>query len=230
MMQTKKPPSEVATTSRQPAQIVTRLVEGVQSATRQLASCTDIGQLHQLDRRAAALLEMLRGSAEHERAVLAARLKVQRRMGELLAATVRAGKSSKAEQLIRRLPKGVGRTASHRCQRLASIPRKSFDAYVTETPKPTMNGALRQLAPARTPAKSKARTSVKATDREKEEARLDQERRRGKALEIMGQMEDLVKEAAGFLYRAPAADIQGFSGFLGQLRGKFEKELERRSR
>ena len=60
------------------------------------------------------------------------KLYAERRLGELLAATVRKGGNAKLLRGTSSLPDGITRIQSHRYQLAASVPQERFDSHITD--------------------------------------------------------------------------------------------------
>lgn len=85
-----------------------------------------------------------KGAAEMERQCAEIRLRAERRIGELLAATVRAGNpqlSPKGTIGLRDL--GITRKQSAKWQAMATLPTADFERYVSTAREPTTAGVLR---------------------------------------------------------------------------------------
>lgn len=83
------------------------------------------------------------------------KLRCERRIGEVLAATVRRGNPNVAGT-DNCLPEGVSRDQSSRWQRLARVPSEDFEQYIAQRreheEEPTTAGALRLVVKAPDPA------------------------------------------------------------------------------
>jgi hypothetical protein len=101
---------------------------------RLLAEALGAGEVKQLRDQAAAVERYLRQQKYAHDAIQDAaelKLRAERRLGELLAGTVRAGNPQLLhDATIGRLPKGVSRTQSHRWQRVAGLPEDVFEAEI----------------------------------------------------------------------------------------------------
>ncbi|MCA8952988.1 MAG: hypothetical protein KDE27_25985 [Planctomycetes bacterium] len=104
---------------------------------RALARCVGSDDLIELDRSASAMRDLVRRRLLTKRDVAAVvewQLRVRRRLGDVLARTVRRGgdrsaNGGKANQYG--LPAGVDKHVSLRCRRLAAIPVAVFDEYLS---------------------------------------------------------------------------------------------------
>jgi len=120
------------------------VLEDVERVVSQLEKYTDIESLAELRAQARGLAEYLREHEEHGRAMRVAQLRVEKRIGEVLAGTVRAGNPQLSKDAtIGRLPEGITRDQSSKWQKLAEIPTEVFDGYVADAQKPSLSGALR---------------------------------------------------------------------------------------
>ncbi len=120
------------------------LREGVERILSQLDQYTDISALSELHAQARALAEYLREHDGHGCALRVAQLRIEKRIGEVLAESVRPGNPQLSrDPTIGRLPEGITRDQSSRWQKLAAIPEKTFEDYLAGAQKPSLNGALR---------------------------------------------------------------------------------------
>ena len=120
------------------------LMERVEQTLARLDEFTDIHHLTELHRQARGLVEYLREHDENGRTMKIAQLRIERRIGEVLAETVRVGNPQlSSDSTIGRLPDGISRYQSSKWQKLAEIPDECFEDYLADTRKPSLNGALR---------------------------------------------------------------------------------------
>lgn len=60
------------------------------------------------------------------------KLRAQRRMGEILAETVRRGRPRKGNGGVTFLPDGISKMQSSRCQKIASVPEAAFERHMAQ--------------------------------------------------------------------------------------------------
>ncbi len=119
------------------------LMKRVEQTLARLDEFTDLDDLIELRRRACAFTEYLRKHDESGRAMRVAQLRIMRRIGEVLAQTVRPGNPQLSKDAtIGRLPKGITRTESSKWQKLAAMPEELFESYLARD-KPSLNGAFK---------------------------------------------------------------------------------------
>jgi hypothetical protein len=83
-------------------------------------------------------------AAEMERQCAEIRLRAERRIGELLAGTVRAGNPQLSPKVTIGLGElGITRNQSAKWQRAATLPAADFERYITTAREPTTAGLLR---------------------------------------------------------------------------------------
>src|SRR4051812_11665131 len=108
----------------------------LEAAARSLAEVRDVPEAKDIRDRAQAIQHYLRQqgyslAAQNDAAEL--KLRAERRLGELLAATVRPGNPQLShDATIGRLPAGITRTQSSRWQAVASVPGPVFERHVAE--------------------------------------------------------------------------------------------------
>lgn len=110
----------------------------------QLASTSDPEALRELRAKADALATYYRGQTEEARELARLRLRIERRLGEVLAETVRRGspKNSRGGSSSP-LPEGITWNQSSRWQKLAAIDEAEFESYLASSTAPSLNGALK---------------------------------------------------------------------------------------
>ncbi len=105
---------------------------------------TEISDLTELHRQARGLVEYLREHDKSAKTMRAAQLRIERRIGEVLAQTVRPGNPQLSDRTtFGRLPKGITRDQSSKWQQLAKLPADVFEKYLGDARKPSLNGALK---------------------------------------------------------------------------------------
>jgi N6-adenosine-specific RNA methylase IME4 len=120
------------------------LKKTVEQTLARLDEFSDIGDLTELHRQARGLVEYLREHDENGRTMRSAQLRIERRIGEVLAETVRPGNPQLSKtSTIGRLPKGVSRDQSSKWQQLAAMPKDVFQEYLGDARRPSVNGALK---------------------------------------------------------------------------------------
>jgi len=127
-----------------PSDLKADVKEVVESVLSRLDDYIDLDDLTELHKQARGLAEYLREHDENGRTMRAAQLRVEKRIGELLAETVRAGNPQLSKDAtIGRLPKGITRDQSSKWQKLAGMPTQIFEDYLADAHKPSVTGALR---------------------------------------------------------------------------------------
>ena len=127
-----------------PGDLNTDLMKRVEQTLARLDEKSDVGDLTELRRQAQALTAYLREHDESGLAMKIAQLRIERRIGEVLARTVRPGNPELLpEGTNGKLPSGVTRRQSSKWQRLAEIPDDRFEDYLADAKKPSLNGVLR---------------------------------------------------------------------------------------
>ena len=122
----------------------TDLMKRVEQTLAQLDDCTDVDYLTDLHNQARGFTEVLRKNKEQARKMMAAQVRIARRIGEVLSQTVRPGNPQLSKgTTIGGLPKGITRDQSSKCQKLAAMPEEVFEEYLATAKKPSMNGILR---------------------------------------------------------------------------------------
>lgn len=135
----------------------TKLLDTVERTLARLDQLTEISDLTELHRQSRALVEYLREHDQNAKMMKVAQLRVERRIGEVLAATVRAGNPQLSKDTtIARVPKGITRDQSSKWQKLATIPETIFEDYIGKAGKPNLTGALKVAARAATPAEEES--------------------------------------------------------------------------
>ncbi len=120
------------------------LMKRVEQTLARLDEFTEISDLTELHRQARGLVEYLREHDKSAKTMRAAQLRIERRIGEVLAETVRPGNPQLSKDVtIGRLPKGITRDQSSKWQQLAKLPADVFEKYLGDTLKPSLNGALK---------------------------------------------------------------------------------------
>lgn len=71
------------------------------------------------------------------------RLRCERKLGELLATTVKAGNPQLSAGMTIRLPSSITRNQSSAFQQLAKLPEREFDSYLESCRKPSTKGLVR---------------------------------------------------------------------------------------
>jgi hypothetical protein len=108
----------------------------LEQVCRRLAQIREVGELKDIRDRVVAVEQYLRKQKCASEAVLHAaeiKLRIERRIGELLAETVRAGNPQLSHHATignGRLPKGVSRDQSSRWQCIAGLPEDTFEAEI----------------------------------------------------------------------------------------------------
>jgi hypothetical protein len=106
-----------------------------------------------------ALLDLYRRARDPQ-----VRLRAERRIGELLAETVRPGNPQLShDETIGRLPEGVSRSDSHRWRHVASLPKDLFEKELAEAREPSTASGARKGPP----RPCLTATAWTGTDREK---------------------------------------------------------------
>lgn len=118
----------------------TRLVDSLQSECRTIVEINSPELVKDIRDRAEAIRQYMRQQkSSHVAQNAAAELKIraERRLGELLADTVRRGGDRKSNyhrgSLIGKLPEGVSYNQSSRYQQIASVPAETFEEHVEKT-------------------------------------------------------------------------------------------------
>ena len=89
---------------------------------------------------AAQAIRLARVSQEREQRWGGLRLRAERRYGELLPPPDRGSRSVSGANT------GAERFAQHQARKVAAVPEADFEAYITDSPKPTRTGLLRATA------------------------------------------------------------------------------------
>jgi N6-adenosine-specific RNA methylase IME4 len=119
----------------------------VERTLARLDEFSDIADLTELHRQARGLVEYLREQDESAKTMKIAQLRIERRIGEVLAETVRVGNPQlSSDPTIGRLPDGISRYQSSKWQKLAEIATDLFEDYLGNAWKPSVTGALRLAA------------------------------------------------------------------------------------
>ena len=127
-----------------PGDLNTELIKRVEQTLARLDEIANLDDLTELRRQAQALTAYLREHDESGRAMKIAQLRIERRIGEVLARTVRPGNPKLLPEGTKgKLPSGVTRRQSSKCQKLAAVQKKLFEKYLADAKKPSLNGALR---------------------------------------------------------------------------------------
>ena len=134
-----------------PGDLNTDLMKRVEQTLAQLDDCTDVDYLTDIHNQARGFTECLRKNKEQARTMMSAQLRIAKRIGEVLAQTVRPGNPQFSNgATIGQLPKGVSGDQSSKWQKLAKMSVESFEGYVASAQKPTVNGALKHARPRKT--------------------------------------------------------------------------------
>jgi len=127
-----------------PGDLNTNLIKEVEQTLARLDDCTDLDYLTDLHNQARGFTECLRKNDDQARKMRSAQLRILRRIGEVLAETVRPGNPQLSkDDTIGPLPKGITRTESSKWQKLAKLPENVFEKYLGDAHKPSLNGALK---------------------------------------------------------------------------------------
>ena len=123
------------------------LIVTVERTLARLDEFTEITDLTELHRQARGLVEYLREQDESAKTMKIAQLRIERRIGEVLAETVRVGNPQlSSDSTFGRLPDGISRYQSSKWQKLAELPADLFDDYLGNAGKPSVTGALKVAA------------------------------------------------------------------------------------
>ena len=129
-----------------PGDLNVNLIEKVEQTLARLDEIANLDDLTELRRQARALTEYLKEHNESGLAMKVAQLRIERRIGEVLARTVRRGNPHWLPEGTngRRLPVGVTRRQSSNWKQLAAMSENLFEGYLANSKKPSLNGALRR--------------------------------------------------------------------------------------
>ena len=120
------------------------VIAKVEQTLARLDEYTEISDLTELHRQARGLVEYLREHDKSAKTMRAAQLRIERRIGEVLAETVRPGNPQLSDRTTNGLlPKGITRDQSSKRQQLARLPADVFEKYLGDARKPSLNGALK---------------------------------------------------------------------------------------
>jgi hypothetical protein len=120
------------------------VIAKVEQTLARLDEIADVEVLIELQQQARALTEYFSKNEQQALTMKSAQLRIARRIGEVLAQTVRPGNPQLSKDTtIGRLPKGVSRDHSSKWKQLAEMSEELFEEYLGSAQKPTLNGALK---------------------------------------------------------------------------------------
>jgi protein gp37 len=120
------------------------MIAKVEQTLARLDEIADVEVLIELQQKARALTEYFSKNEQQALTMKSAQLRIARRIGEVLAQTVRPGNPQLSKDTtIGRLPKGVSRDHSSKWKQLAEMSEELFEEYLASAQKPTLNGALK---------------------------------------------------------------------------------------
>jgi hypothetical protein len=135
MSKRREPNDEVITAGGEGVGTATALVQ-IDAARRALAEARGIDDVKDIRDRAEAIRNYLKQRDGSEEAMLHAselKLRAERRLGELLADTVRPGNPQLSNgSTIGKLPDGITRDNSSRWQKIAALPEEAFEQYIAD--------------------------------------------------------------------------------------------------
>ena len=120
------------------------VIAKVEQTLARLDEIADVEVLIELQQQARALTEYFSKNEQQALTMKSAQLRIARRIGEVLAQTVRPGNPHLSnDATVGPLPKGVTRDQSSRWQKLAAMRPELFEDYLASANKPSLNGALK---------------------------------------------------------------------------------------